>query len=255
MLLLLLVVAFEPVLPIGPAAAMHAGTAHPHWQNAFGRNPALAVSAPRLAFGVGYWRPYGLEGVDQVGLTAAAGFERWAVALGISQLGLERYRERDWTVAGSFRVFPTVSVGAAAHLLTVTTSPARTEAVVALDAGAVWSVGSLHLGVAADRFNLPRLANGDLLSATVRAGLTAEPLEDFAVTLDASWSEHGGAAAAGFELILIPQMRLRCGVSYPPLAYAAGLGITAGPVEVDYALRYHPQLRDSHILGLRLSWW
>jgi len=255
MLLLLLVAAFEPMLPLGPAAAMNAGTAHPHWQNAFGRNPALAASSPWLALGGGYWRPYGLEGVDQAGLSAAAGFERWAAMLGISQFGFDRYRERDFAVLGAFRAFPTVAVGAAAHLLTVTTSPVRTEAVVALDAGAAWSVGFLHLGVAANRFNLPRLANGDLLPATVRAGLSAEPLEDFAVALDAAWSEYGGETSAGFELGLLPQLKLRFGVGYPPLEYAAGLGVVAGPVEVDYAFRYHPQLRDSHILGLRFSWW
>ncbi|MFO7674944.1 MAG: hypothetical protein R6X12_01300 [bacterium] len=253
--LLAALAAFEAGLPFGSAAAMLAGGAHPDWRSALSHNPALAVAAPRLAAATGYWRPHGLEGVDHFGLGGAASFERWSCVAGASQLGYDRFRERDFGLAGAFRPAAGWSVGAAAHLLTVTAGTERTEAAVALDAGVTWAGRRLRVGAAGGRVNAPRFAGGDELPATVRAGFAAEPFDDLTAALDVGWSVADPEVALGLELRLLPQLALRCGGRWPPLGYSAGLGFAAGPVGVDYALRYHAQLRDSHIFGLRVQCW
>jgi hypothetical protein len=250
-----LLVAFEQGLPLGAWAAMHAGSAHPDWRNSLSHNPALAAAAPRWAAATGYWRPHGLEGVDHFGLAGAAGLGSWSCVAGFSQLGFDRYHERDLGVAGAYRAFTGLSVGAAGHLLTVGSGSAGTEAIVAFDAGVAWQAGRLRVAAAASRLNVPRLAGGDELPAVLRAGIAAEPFDDLAVALDAATTGSDPELGLGLELRLLPQLAARCGGRYPPLGYSAGLGLAAGPVAVDYSFRYHAELRDSHIFGLQVRCW
>jgi hypothetical protein len=43
-------------------------------------------------------------------------------------------------------------------------------------------------------------------------------------------------------------------VGVAPLRYAAGLGATVGPLGFEYAYEFHPQLKETHVLGLRAAW-
>lgn len=255
LLTLILLASFESGLPLGGSAAMLAGNAHPDWRHALTHNPSLASDAPRWAVTAGYSRPYGLAGVNQARLAGAAGFGRWSVVAGVGQLGFDRYYEREFGLAGAFRLSRGVTFGAAGNLLAVSSSPVSSDAAVALDAGVTLGAGRYRFAAAAARFNRPRFAHGDELPAQLRCGLVAEPLEDLAAALDIGWDGTDAELALGLELRLLPQLAARCGGSYPPLGYAAGLGLSAGPVTADYAFRYHAQLRDSHILGLSLSCW
>lgn len=260
LVLLLLPVAFEQPLPLGASSAMFAGAAT-DWRHSLTHNPALPSLGPRQGLAAGYWRPHRLEGVNQAGLAGVLGFERWSVLAGFNRLGFDRYHETEIGIAGAYRVWPAraarpgLALGVSGNLLAVTTDPSRLEAVAAFDAGMILDAGPVRLAGSVSRFNRPRFQNGDELPAAVRVGLAVRPLADLVTAFDFSWERTDPELALGLEMRVLPILTLRCGGRYPPLGYAAGLELAAGPVAVEYAVRYHPQLRDSHILGLGLACW
>ena len=74
---------------------MLAGVSHGGFPAAFSLNPALLPQAERFHAGASYSRPYGLDGLDWGQLAGGVRHGTWAWGVGITSLGLDRYRESD----------------------------------------------------------------------------------------------------------------------------------------------------------------
>ena len=254
MIFLLLLCAFEYPARSGRAAAMLAGAAVTDGQHSFYLNPALGLDGGRLRATICYSRPYCLPGLAWGRASGAWGNGRLAAGIGLSALHLGGYGEQDAAVVVSGMPVPNVAVGLGIHALIVSASHLYGDVVPSFDAGVCWHFGRFRAGAAGLRLNSPRWRAGASMPARVVVGGSWLPVDDLLFALDLSRESESEDAAFGAEFRPTPQLGLRCGVGISPFRYAAGLDVTVGPLGFEYAYQFHPQLKDTHVLGLRAAW-
>jgi hypothetical protein len=251
---LLLLSAFEFPGCTGRSSAMLAGAAVPDGQHSFFLNPALSVDDERFQAGICYSRPYGLPGLSWGRACGGWSSERLAAGFGISALGIDRYSEEDVEVVLGGTPMPSVAVGLGVHALMVMASQDYGDFAPAFDAGVCWRSDRVRIGAAGLRLNSPRWREGTEIPPRFVLAGSWRPVDDLLLALDLSRERGDEDAAFGAEFRLVPQLGLRLGVGAAPLRYAAGLGAAVGPLELDYAYQFHPQLKETHVLGLRAAW-
>jgi hypothetical protein len=233
---------------------MLAGAAVPDGQHSFFLNPALSVNDERLQAGICFSRPYGLQGLSWGRVCGGWSSERLAAGFGISALGLDHYGEEDAEVVVGGAPIPQVAVGLGIHALMVRAGQGYGDFAPAFDAGVCWRSGRIRVGAAGLRLNSPRWRDGTDLPLRIVLGGLWRPVDDLLLALDLSRERSDEDAAFGAEFRLVPQLGLRIGVGVVPLRYAAGLGAEVGPLGFEYAYQFHPKLKETHILGLRVAW-
>jgi len=246
--------AFEFPGYAGRSAAMLAGAAVPDGQHSLLLNPALGVDDDRLQVGICYSRPYGLPGLAWSRAAGGWSSGRLAAAIGLSGLGLDRYREQDAQIVFGGTPAAGVAVGLGIHALIVSAGQGYGDVVPAFDAGACWRSGRVRVGAAGLRLNSPRWHDGTELPPRVVLAGAWQPVDDALLALDLGREGADEYAAFGAEFRLVPQLALRLGVGAVPLRFAAGLGAAVGPLGFDYAYQFHPVLKDTHVFGLRAAW-
>ena len=254
MVLLLLLSAFEFTGYAGRSAAMLAGAAVPDGQHSFFLNPALGVDDGRLQAGICYSRPYGLPGLAWSRAAGSWSSGRLAAGVGLSALGLDRYREQDAQVVVGGTPSAGVAVGLGIHALMVSAGQDYGGVVPAFDAGVCWRSGRVRVGAAGLRLNSPRWHDGTELPPRVVLAGSWQPVDEALLALDLGREGSDEDAAFGAEFRLIPELALRLGVAVVPLRFAAGLGAAVGPLGFEYAYQFHPVLKDTHVFGLRAAW-
>jgi hypothetical protein len=254
MVLLLLLSAFEFTGYAGRSAAMFAGAAVPDGQHSFFLNPALSVDNGRLQAGIYYSRPYGLPGLAWSRAAGSWSSGRLAAGVGLSALGVDRYREQDAQVVVGGTPSAGVAVGLGIHALMVSAGQDYGDVVPAFDAGVCWRSGRVRVGAAGLRLNSPRWHDGTELPPRVVLAGSWQPVDEALLALDLGREGSDEDAAFGAEFRLIPELALRLGVAVVPLRFAAGLGAAVGPLGFEYAYQFHPVLKDTHVFGLRAAW-
>mgnify|MGYP003681881136 CR=1 FL=1 len=250
----MLATAFEFLVPTGNAGGMIAGGAVADWQNLFLQNPALIMEAERFQAGLAYSRPYGLDCVDWGRICAVVRKERWGSGVGFGSLSFGNYRESDLQLNFGVEPIKQVKAGLGMHLMAVDIGRYGVDVVPAFDLGFAWQAGVFRLGAAGFRTNLPRFRNGDELPGRFVLAGAMRPVETLVLALDLSREGGKESAAFGMDFRLVPPLELRIGVGYEPLLYAAGFGIRVGVFKIDYAYRFHPQLKETHIFGMQAAW-
>lgn len=208
----------------------------------------------RLAASSGYCRPHGLAGVDRLRAIAGLGRERWSVAAGVASLGFDRYRETDAWAAGSYQLSGWPALGLGAHWLFVDQGGREVTGAPALDVGLLWEAGRFRLAAAGLALNRPNLGAAGTLRPRFVAGAEFCPVDEFRLGLDGRYQSGTASAALGCEFLLVPQLAIRAGVGTDPLRYGAGVGLRVGPVGLDYAYGFHPQLDATHSVELAVAW-
>jgi hypothetical protein len=252
--LLLLFSAFEFPGYAGRSTAMLAGAATSDGQHSFFLNPALIVDGDRVLVAIGYSRPYGLPGLSWSSGCGAWSSGRFACGLGFSALSLDRYGEQDAQAVVGGTPMPGVAVGLGIHALLLRAGQDYDDAVPSLDAGACWRLGRTRIGAAGLRLNSPRWRDGTQPPSRFVLAGSWLPVDDLLLAIDLSRERGDEDAAFGAEFRLVPQLGLRLGVGAVPLRYAAGIGAAVGSLGFDYAYQFHPQLKETHVLGLRAAW-
>jgi hypothetical protein len=203
---------------------------------------------------VSYSRPYGLDGLDWGQLAGGVRHGTWAWGVGITSLGLDRYRESDVQVAAGLELPGDVRGGIAIHWMMVDRGPLGIDGVPSFDLGVAWQRGILSVGAAGRRINLPRFDSGDELPLVLLAGAALQPVDELEVAADLRREGSEYKLGLGTEFRIVPVLAIRVGGAYEPLQYAAGVGIAVGPLRLDYSYRFHPQLKDTHSIGVRTAW-
>jgi hypothetical protein len=252
--ILLLLSAFEFPGYAGRSAAMLAGAAVVDGNHAFFLNPALGVGRERCLAGVCYSRPFGLPGLSWGRALGVWSSGRLAAGVGFAALGLEHYAEQDAEAVFAGSPLPAVAVGLAVHALIVRAVQEQGDVAPSLDAGACWRSGRLQVGAAGLRVNAPCWREGSELPTRIVLGGSWSPVDDLLLALDVSREGGDEDAAFGAEFRLVPQLGLRMGIGAAPFRYAAGIGAVVGPLGFDYAYQFHPQLKETHVLGLHAAW-
>jgi hypothetical protein len=233
---------------------MLAGAAVADGQHSFFLNPALGVCEGRFLAGACYSRPYGLPGLAWGRACGVWSSGRLATGVGLSVLGLGRYGEQDAGLVVGGAPVPGVVVGLGIHALLLRAGQDYDDIVPSLDAGACWRLGRIRIGAAALRLNSPRWRDGTELPSRVVLAGSWLPVDDLLLALDLSREAGNEDATFGIEFRLVPQLGLRLGVGAAPLRFGAGLGAEAGPLGFEYAYQFHPQLKETHVFGLRAAW-
>jgi hypothetical protein len=251
---LLMLSAFEFQGCSGRSSAMLAGAAVADGQHSFFLNPALAVCESRFLAGACYSRPYGLSGLawGRAGGVWSPG--RLATGACLSLLSLGQYGEQDAGLVVSGAPTPGVAVGLGIHVLHLRAGQDYDDIVPSFDAGTCWRLGRMRIGAAGLRLNSPRWRDGTELPSRVVLAGSWFPVDDLLLALDLSREGGNEDAAFGIEFRLVPQLGLRLGVGAAPLRFGAGLGAEVGPLGLEYAYQFHPQLKETHVLGLRAAW-
>ncbi|HTW91048.1 MAG TPA: hypothetical protein VMH22_05005 [bacterium] len=246
--------AFEFPGCAGRASGMLAGAAVADGQHAFFLNPALIAADSRYQAGACCSRPYDLPGLSWGRVSGNWSSELVAAGVGFSALRLGQYGEQDAQVVVGGAPMRSLSVGLGIHALIVSDAPDYSDIVPAFDAGVCWRSGRVRVGAAGLRLNSPRWRDGTELPSRIVLAGSWHPVDEVLLATDLSRQQGEDDVTFGAEFRPVPQFGLRMGIGVAPLRYAAGLGATVGPVGFEYAYQFHPQLKETHILGLRAAW-
>ncbi|MGQ9707588.1 MAG: hypothetical protein ACUVUR_01770 [bacterium] len=224
------------------------------WQNSLTHNPALAINEHRLAGGFVYAQPFGLQGLTCARAAVNYRLKMLHITSGLQVLGLKNEREFDLGTVLGTRLLTGLTVGIGIHGLVRDQKGYGGDFASALDFGILWLAGRLRLGIAGQRLNSPRFRAGDELNSVIRAGLSWEPVSALHLAIDAEKDSNIERLLGGAELRLFPELCLRCGVETFPFSLRAGMSVRVDWLSLDYGYHYHPQLGDTHILGINLIW-
>jgi len=254
LLFLLLIRAFDFILLNGTASGIGAGTAVADWRHALNFNPAQARFRGKIAGSVVYTTPYGLEGINCLRTETNFQFSRLGFGVGLQSLGLAGYGEYDIGSAFSFEIVDDFCGGVGAHALVRNLKEYGLELIPAFDFGMVWQISRLQLGVAVQQLNKPKYKNGDELLPSFRAGIGWEPVKAALLAVDIEKKGEDERLVSGVELRIFPEVKVRAGLETALWCLRAGIGLNWNWLGVDYGYQYHPELGDTHIIGLSCRW-
>ncbi len=233
---------------------MLAGGAVADWRHGLWLNPALVGVPSGSGFAAVGCRPYGLEGLTWVATALHLKQRRWGGSLGAGSLALGRFRESDVQFVLAGTPVARTWLGLGTHVLVLNQDGANSDIALSLDVGGWYALGRFALGVAATNLNRPRWQDSDEQPGCLAASAAWQPVDELLLAADILRQAGSEAVASGVEFRLAPPLRLRAGVQTAPLQYAGGLEVRAGMLGLSYAWRFHPQLKDTHIVGVLIEW-
>jgi hypothetical protein len=211
-------------------------------------------------------RPFGLPELDVQQFSIVQAVSRWTLSLWSRRLGGDLYREVTLGLGCSRRFGERLSAGMALRGLQLAIAGYGSGRTWCLDLGVSGAVDSAwHLGISVQNLNNGRLGEGEQSTPQVlRVGTAVRPERHLLlcadVVADAADVIAGGSFLGkypagirlGCEGHLHRSLVLRLGFQSRPMRMSAGVGLTAGPVEVDYACRSHQFLGPTQYLTV--SW-
>lgn len=246
--------AFEFSCGSGPAGAMLAGGAVADWRHGLWHNPALVDTFPGAGAAAVGCRPYGLEGLTWATTALHFHHRRWGASLGAGSMALGRFRESDVQVVLAGSPAARTWLGVGTHVLLLNPDGVNSDFALSFDVGGWYAPGRFALGAAAASLNRPRWQDDEEQPARLTLSVAWQLVDELLVAADVIRQAGNESVACGTEFRLAPPLCLRAGVLTAPLQYAGGLGVRVGVLGFDYAWRFHPQLKGTHVAGLSLAW-
>lgn len=174
--------------------------------------------------------------------------------------GFEAYRESGFSAgyARGFRVGSTRSfyagIDVTYHRLSI---PGYGNA-GALGLSLGWQVPvfpGIVAGAAATNVNAPEWTRGEDLPRSFSFGIGYQPVEKALVLLDACKDTRFPLSVrAGLEVLPVPALALRTGITTEPTRYTAGVGITAKRIAADLAAEHHEALGWTPAVSFSAYW-
>ncbi len=254
MFFLFLISAFDFVVLNGMASGLGAGAGVSDWRNALVFNPASAVYISKIVGTLVYTRPYGLEGLDCLRTDAGFRVNRFGIVVGMQSVGTTGYNEYDISSGFGFGIVKGFTGGVGVHTLIRNIPGYGLDLVPAFDCGVLGQSSTVRFGAAVLRLNKPELDNGDVLMPKFRCGISWEPVKVALLAVDFEKHDEIERLMSGIELRIFPELKVRVGFETAPWCLRAGLGLNLNWLNVDYGYHYHPEIGDTHIIGMSFSW-
>ncbi len=245
-----LLAAFEWSLPFGAEAGMMAGAAVPDWRHGSFTNPAALANTEKIAAGIVFTEPHGLDGLGASGGSFALRIRDLCFGVMLRGLWFGDYREFDPGAAFAVVLPGSWAAGVGLHGLMVSEAGGEIRFAPAVDVGLGWVKGAFGLTSGLRRLNQPRFENGDMLAAQLFGGMVWRPAVHLTLAADFERTQEYESVRLGMEFEPVSGLCLRAGVCSEPLSYAGGAALSTKELTVDYALRFHPCLGGTHQLGL-----
>lgn len=241
---------FEFVEPGGVSTSMVVTCALVSPQNAVFANPAMLAQLNGYDLSFSCTQPYAVAGLtsSQIAVNLKKPVN---LGLGVMGLGTEGYEEATLSLGTAFSFSPELSYGFALQGLYLSVAGYGRDLVPAFDLGVVWNKQKYSVGFVIDNLNQPRNSAGDELPAKIGLGAVVKPAGNLKLALDVIREKNlGERLSAGAEFELVPLFALRLGFGTNPFLVAIGAGAVYKSVRVDYACRFHPRLKETHLIGL-----
>jgi hypothetical protein len=230
--------AFDPLAP-----------AFLHWF----ANPATIMLRPS-AMTLGHARPYNLTEL-QTNLVGMVGhYSHIGVALGLTTLGSDTYRESDGALTLGVRLGRAMSVAATAHMVELRFGDRFSAQQFPLGDVGVWLQlpdGS-GLGLAASDLGAPELGGRPALESRYRAALVYRHSPGLALRAGAEFRGHW-ELALGETLLIGRALHLHAELQSEPLRLTVGARLAVGHLWVDFIYRDHPELGGDQAVGIGWS--
>jgi hypothetical protein len=213
-------------------------------------NPASLAAMEHSAIGADAERRFGLAEL----LTArAAGALAWgegrrqALGLGMTSMGFENYNSYRLSLAYAIEAAEKVHLGARVHYQGLNVTGYGNGGTIVADLGFLAEITpELTLGGRAHNINQARIKTTlgeDVLATTLAAGLAYRPNENVLLLVDVEKSELLPASLRfGAEYQLHTMIAARVGMHTQPLGWSGGFRFNNGPLDLDFAGRYHERL-------------
>lgn len=214
-------------------------------------NPAAASQADRLAFRIGYARPYGLKELDQIRLDVVYPFGSRVVGLGVSSFGGELYSERQLSLSLSQRIGP-LAVGTAIGQQQINIDNYGDDHAWFADAGLLLDLTYVQLGAGAtnlfsttmERYGADQVPSQGVVSLRI----LLDPR--YSLMLESQVEEfHAPAFHFGGEVELYPNVRARLGYDTAAKRMHLGLGLSVEGLLIDGSYDNHPYLGWTRAFG------
>ncbi len=202
---------------------------------------------------LGYSRAFGLGELDHYQAAVGKGLGDSGVAVAIESFGFDAFRQQSLHLVAARHMEAGLSVGAAISAQRVAIPGAETLNVVKNGVGIIMRLGShLHVGASFRRL----LQIGDALEEgrLLILGGSLRVTQQLLVVIDAlKDGSFPVSVRGGFQLLPVPVLALRGGVSTAPESISLGVGIDTGVATLDVAASRHSTLGWSRAVSMSIE--
>lgn len=212
-------------------------------------NPAGLARTHGLHVSLFYQRPFGLEELSLGSAAASLPLKQHRIGLGITTFGNALYRRWNFTLSYANHYRDKLFFGANARYRSVSIEGYGQTGTVGVDLGLLMPVGGRFAwGFFVRNLNRPTIGRTKQpLAQTLTLGLSTEVHPRLLLTLDIHKDvRHEADVRFGAEMRLLPNLTVRVGAANHPPRFAAGFGLGAKSVAVDYAFFTHNDLGLTH---------
>jgi hypothetical protein len=230
---------------------------------AFSGGAQLLFSNPAAVAGTGaevtvVWSPGSYDLPELRRLAVAASLPLGAVrpGLAVERGGCDLYRETTMSLAAGLPVSDRLAAGAVLSLYHLAIPGYGSASTVGIHSGIRFRVvPELFCGVVLRNWNVPRLGRArERLEPEAVLGIAWHVSGRLALAWDVSkQAPFPPSLHAGVRYAPLDRIELRMGAMTEPGAFAAGLAVNGGPVEAEYACRFHPVLGETHVFSVTLK--
>ncbi len=239
------------------AGTSNSGVATDHLFSAYLLNPAISAGIADSHLGLTYFRPYGLEGVEQAELILNTLAGSNGLGLALSTFGNRIYRENRLTLNLSRRILNgSLALGLNAHYYNVAVEGYGSAHTVGFDAGMQYSLSSaVFMGFSVRNINQPAL-NGysEELPLVTTVGMMvkfAERLRGFVSLQKDAWFPFN--VLFGIDYQASDFLSVQSGFMTEPSVPSLGLSVQKGWIALNYVFRHHFDLGSTHLWGISLT--
>jgi hypothetical protein len=213
-------------------------------------NPATIMLRPST-LALGHARPYNLSELQANLAGTVVHVSAFGVALGLTTLGSDTYRESDATATLGLRLGRALSVAATAHQVELRFGDRFAAQRFPLADVGVWlqTPDGSGLGLSACDLGAPEIGDRPALDARYRAALVYRHSPGLALRAGAEFRGHWGFAF-GETLLIGRALHLHAELQSRPLRLTVGTRLTLGHLWVDFIYRDHPELGGDQAWGI-----
>ncbi|MBC7188057.1 MAG: hypothetical protein H5U38_13615 [Calditrichaeota bacterium] len=219
-------------------------------------NPAGIATASGITGSAFYGRPFGLKELDASGVSLFYPLRYGGIGGAVRLFGRSPYQEQVFSLGAGMVVLPHLYVGATAHLYHLRIASYGSASTAGADLGVLMNVTyNVRWGVVVSNLNRPRIGDcREQLPQVLATGVSVTPAPPLVVTVDVHKDvRYPAEVRIGAAYRPVAPLALRCGLQTNPGRFAAGVGLWAGIVRMDYAVSHHYDLGLTHSVSLTVG--
>ncbi len=251
MIIFFLLLIFEFNEPGGPSSAYLANSSSITSFDATALNPAVLPKIGHHGLALVHTKPYSISSLTYNRIVI--NWRRPALGFSFSSFGQTGYRENILSLASAFAINSNLSYGFILKGYYLKINDYGNDFFPSLNLSVLYCQYYYRLAAVIEDLNNPKSRSGDLIPVSLRIGGTLIPNQSLSFSIDILKTVGFERFFVGFEFNLLPIFSIRTGIATNPYLIAGGLGFFYKHFNLDYTYRYHPKLKETHILSLAIK--